>query len=280
MIGSFLIRELVARGHEVVNIDRREPAEKNCRFVQGDLAERKLVQPVFEQVEAVCHLGEIPNVRARPSPEEVFAANTRIGSVVMQTAADLRLRRVIYTSSAQVYGMWDGTATTPITLPFDESQPVHPHNGYAMSKVANEGYARMVAEKHGLSVAAFRFPWVVAQEYSDEMAQKLREFPPRTDGFATYCHATDVACAFAAAIEIWRHGFEAYHFTASEVMSFYPLAERLKRHHPDFPSLPADWPPFRSPVLTTKAREHFGWSPQWNFLELYRQRHGEIIPTR
>jgi nucleoside-diphosphate-sugar epimerase len=275
-VGRFVVKELVARGHDVINIDRREPAEKVARFVQADLTQRAQVQPIFEQVEAVCHLGEIPNVRGRPSPEEVFATNTRIGSIVLQTAADLQLKRVIYTSSCQVYGMWDGVVTSPMKLPFDETQPVHPHNGYALSKVCNEGYGRMVAEKHGLSVAAFRFPYVVSRDYSDDMAASMKDFPPRTDGFATYLHATDAARAYALALDNRRAGFEAYHFAAEEILSLYPLAERLRRHHPSFPPLPANWPAFKSPLLMDKARRDFGWAPHWNFLQMYRARHGEI----
>src|SRR4051812_27967356 len=99
-IGAYVVRELLSRGHEVINLDRRaakDPAN-GARFVVIDLARRELVQPIFEQVEAVCHLGEIPSVNAGVSPEEVYAQNTRAGAVVLQTAADLKLKRVIYTS--------------------------------------------------------------------------------------------------------------------------------------------------------------------------------------
>jgi nucleoside-diphosphate-sugar epimerase len=107
------------------------------------------------------------------------------------------------------------------------------------------------------------------------MAASMKDFPPRTDGFATYLHATDAARAYALALDNPRAGFDAYHFAAEEILSFYPLAERLRRHHPSFPPLPANWPPFRSPLLMDKARRDFGWAPQWNFLQMYRERHGE-----
>jgi hypothetical protein len=28
-------------------------------------------------------------------------------------------------------------------------------------------------------------------------------------------------------------------------------------------------------VIISKAKDHFGWEPRWNFLDLYRERHGE-----
>ena len=247
-----------------------------ARFVFIDLARRELVQPVFETIDAVCHLGEIPNVHAGLSPDEVYAQNTRAGAIVLQTAADLKLKRVIYTSSCQAYGMWEGSATTPAKLPFDETQPLRPHNAYALGKAAMEAYAELVAEQSGLSVAIFRLPWVPVEEYSDRQAEYLREPPTRTDGFATYCHVNDVARAYALAIENPRPGCEAYHFAAAEILSLYPLGARLAAHHPAYPKLPADWPAFKSPLITNKAREHFGWEAKWNFLHFYRRAGGEF----
>ena len=278
-IGAAVISELLSRGHHVVNLDRRTPdaPQPGVQFVFADVGRREIVQPVLAECDAVCHLGEIPNAHVGLSPEEVFAQNTRAGSVVLQTAADLRLKRVVSTSTCQVYGAWDRPRTAPLRLPMDETHPVQPQNVYALGKVANELYAKMVAEQHGLSVAVFRLPWVIPIDwkYDETWVTRLREPPTQTDGFATYVHTADVAAAYALALEHPRPGCEIYHFSAAEVLSLYPLPARLRSHYPDYPPLPADWPPFKSPVITAKAQQHFGWTPRFNFLDLYRQHHGE-----
>jgi nucleoside-diphosphate-sugar epimerase len=174
-----------------------------------------------------------------------------------------------------VYGFWDAAPAVPQHLPFDETHPLTARNAYALGKVAMELYSRMLSERQGLSVAAFRFPWVRAEDYDESWIPPLREKPTRSDGMLTYVHAADVARGYALALEHPRPGFEAYHFSAAEVCSLYPLAPRLREHRPEFPSLPSDWPSFKSPILTTKLREHFGWEPKWNFLDFYRERHGE-----
>jgi nucleoside-diphosphate-sugar epimerase len=285
-IGSEVIRALVERGHSVVNIDRRQAAEPICRFVYADLRRREQVQPTLEQVDAVCHLGEIPNANVGRSPEEVFWHNTRCGSVVLQTAADLKLQRVIYTSSCQVYGIWAGRGhgnTRPHYLPLDESHPLQPQNVYALSKVANEQYAQLTAAEHGLSIAIFRFPWTAAVDpKSDDAMRWLEKQTGEPDGLATYLHVDDAARAYVAALEHPRPGCEAYHFVAAEVMSAVPIAQRLALH-PDYPPLPHDWPAFKSPVTTQKAREHLGWEPQFNLLDAYRTKFGRepgSIPSR
>jgi nucleoside-diphosphate-sugar epimerase len=266
-IGGFVIRELIGRGHEVVNLDRRQSADPVARFVYAELGRREQVQPVLEQVDAVCHLGEIPSAHAAMSPEEIYFRNTRAGSVVIQTAADLKLKRVVYTSSCQVYGMWDNGPAAPARMPFDETQPLAPHNVYALAKVANEGYARLAAQRHGLSVAAFRFPMVLVEAFTPQWSEAVKKRTGRLDGFGTYLHATDAARAFALAVEQPRDGFEAYHFCAPEIMSAVPLAQALAAQSPGFTPLPADWPALKSPMLTGKARDHFGWSAAWNFLD-------------
>jgi len=275
-IGSEVIKQLLAAGHQVINIDRRQADEPLTRFAYANLAQREQIQPTLEHVDAVCHLGEIANARVGLSPEEVLAENVRIGSTVLQTCADLRIGRVIYTSSCQVYGLWDHPVGAPKCLPFDETHPIAPHNVYALSKATNEQFAQMVARDHGTSIAIFRFPWVPHHAYSKAWGDSLRQKPTTTDGFATYCHVTDVARAFVLAIEKKRDGCEVYHFSAAEIMSIQPLAQRLAEHQPSYPSLPNDWPPFRSPVLTHKAHEHFGWTPRWNLLDFYREQHGPI----
>src|SRR6185436_4961681 len=103
---------------------------------------------------------EIPNVGGSISPEDVFSHNTQAGSVVLQTAADLKLKRMIYTSTAQVYGCWGYGLVPPVRLPFDETHPLRPQNAYSLGKAAKEWYAQMVSKQSGLSIAIFRFPWV------------------------------------------------------------------------------------------------------------------------
>jgi nucleoside-diphosphate-sugar epimerase len=273
-IGSEVVKQLMAAGHDVINIDRRQANEPLARFVFANLGQREQIQSTLEQVEAVCHLGEIPNANVGVSPEQVLWENVRAGSTVLQTCADLRMPRVIYSSTCQVYGLWDHPVGVPKQLPFDETHPMAPHNAYALSKATNEQFARLLARQYGISVAIFRLPWVPSHGFSDSWGQSLREKPASTDGFATYCHVTDVARAFVLAVEAKRDGCEVYHLSAAEIMSIYPLAQRLAEHHPDYPPLPKDWPAFRSPLLTQKACEHLGWTPKWNLLDFYREQHG------
>jgi nucleoside-diphosphate-sugar epimerase len=275
-IGSELCKQLVAKGHQVINLDRRTPHEAAGRWVYADLCQRAQVQPILEQCEMLCHLGEIPTNYLGFGQEHVYAHNTAAGSCVLQTAADLKLQRIIYTSSCQVYGCFGRPVIAPERLPIDETHPLRPQQGYATSKVANEFYARMVSERTGASIAILRFPfvWPISKDNLDETLKRFERYGLPSTDLASYVSTTDAAHAYILALENPRPGCEAYHFSAAEILSHLPLKEWMRQHFPTAPTLPADWPAFKSPLSTDKARAHFGWEPQCNITELCRQKLG------
>jgi len=272
-IGSAVIEQLLELGHQVINIDKRQADPVRARFVYADLRHREVLQPTFEQVDVVCHLGEIPHAGGPLPPEEIFAHNTAVGSTVLQTAADLGLKRVIYTSSCQVYGCWGHRPQIkpPPSLPMDETMPVNPQNVYALAKVACEEYARQLAQQKGLAVSVFRFPWVVMEAPDERWYRMLEHSTGPMEGMGTYLHISDAARAYVQAIEQAPEGFEVYHLTAEDVWSAVPLRERMLRTQPDFPPLPMDWPDYRSPVLCDKAKAHFGWKPTFGVRQGYER---------
>ena len=271
LVGRAVVRCLVARGHQVVNLDRKQSPDRLARFVFVDLRQREQIQPVFEQVDAVCHLGEIPSMM-NFTPEHVFTHNTAAGSVVMQTAADLGIKRLIYTSSIQYYGIYGDQTAPPLFLPMDESHPPQPQQAYALSKVANEQYAQLVARLSGMSIAIFRLPsthdWSHLT-HPDHDPEWFARPTPHLYELGAYLHVDDAATAYALAVENPRPGCNAYNLVAAEACTNRPVREVFAERHPSYPALPADWPAFKSPFVADKIRAHFGWAPTWNVRERF-----------
>jgi nucleoside-diphosphate-sugar epimerase len=92
------------------------------------------------------------------------------------------------------------------------------------------------------------------------------------DGFNTFVHATDLARAFALAVELARPGVDVYNFSAADIISVVPLRKRLEKNHPDVPPLPPGWPDLKSPIVIDKAKALLGWEPRWSFQEYFRER--------
>jgi nucleoside-diphosphate-sugar epimerase len=277
-IGSYVLKALLARGHDPYNIDIVAPREKNCEFHQIDLQDREKTRAALKGAEALCHLAEIPNIMDPLTEDGVFSHNTLVGATVLKAAAEFKMRSAIYTSTCQVYGSWGYHAIPPEKLPFDETHPLRPQNAYSQSKVANEGFARLMSQRHFIPITAFRFPWVLCFEVEDEKSPgwaQLRAATGECDGFGTYLHAEDAAQAYVLALENPGHGFEAYHFVANDVFSAIPLAERLEKVYPNFPKLEERWPAYKCPVSTKKAFEKLGWAPKYSVREAHKKMFGK-----
>lgn len=260
-VGGAVARELIRRGLSVINLDRRPSSDPAIPSVQIDLCKREAVEHALAGVDAVCHLGEIPNLCGLP-PAQVFAENTAAGANVFQAAADLQLKRVVYASSIQYYGFCGSSSAVPRFLPLDEAHPPQPQQAYALSKVANESYARLVAERQGLSIAAIRLPWMANWKLDgSEDLSWLDQPTSQAWELGSYLHVRDGATAFAAALLSSRPGFEAYNVVAPNALTNRPLAEVLREAHPNYPRLPDDWPALRCPYVDDKFRAHFGWKP-------------------
>jgi nucleoside-diphosphate-sugar epimerase len=258
-------------------MDRRQAHDPvpEATFVYCDLRARDQVQRVLQEVDAVCHLGEIPSPQfGGVGPDELFATNTTIGSVVLQTAADIRLKHCVYTSSVQVYGFFGWPQVPPRLMPIDESHPVQPQNTYALSKVANEAYARLMSERYGLSVSIFRPPSTWAEQNRDRQLNWLETQDGPPFEFHTYCAASDIALAYAEAVERSLPGCHTFHFSADDIASVRPLPQAMAEHLPEWPKLPADWPPLKSPIVTSRAKELLNWTPKYSILEEFRKIRG------
>lgn len=277
-IGSRLAARLVQDGHEVTVIDRKTPAERHGRWVYADLRDRTTLQPIFEQAYAVFHLGELPNAASAPNPHEVYVNNTAVASTVLETAVDVKLPRLVYTSSCQVYGLWGGAydphRVRPMSMPMTEAQPFHPRNGYAAAKVAGELYAQMLGEVRGLSASIFRLPATMDGEWlwwyrKDE--RRFRRAVHESDGLWTWLHIDDAVNAYLAAMEKQQPGIEAYHFSAPDVLGLVPLAERISELPPGWPALPAD-SGTRTMLNCEKAGRLLGWQALRSFAELSKEK--------
>jgi nucleoside-diphosphate-sugar epimerase len=266
-IGTRLLQTLMARGHQPLDLDRDMPTNRVAPFVQADLRERTMLEPIFDKADAVCHLGELPGLSADISPDKLFSHNCAVGARVLQTAVDMKVKHIVYVSSCQVYGLWgEGFADVqpPASLPLDENTPLHPRNTYALAKVAIESYARLLAEQNpDFTISVIRLPAIWDDRDVQNAQVQLPEVLQLREGFNTYLHLDDAASILALALENQRPGFEAYHAVAEEVWSAKPVRELLKERFGDSVKLPPDWPDFKAPVSTEKTRKHFGWSPRF-----------------
>lgn len=169
-IGSFVLDALMQAGHEPVVVDslisgRKENLPQGVKLHQIDIASPALLDVMLhEKPEVVLHLAAQVSVqRSMCNPVHDAAVNL-IGSLQVLNACVLAAcRKVIYTSSAAVYG-------DPSYLPVDEQHPIRPCSPYGVSKHTVEHYLPIYKQVHGLDFTVLRLANVYGprQELSAE----------------------------------------------------------------------------------------------------------------
>jgi UDP-glucose 4-epimerase len=155
-IGSHLVDALVGDGCDVVVLDDlesgfRENVPAGAQLLIGSVADPEAVRDAMTGCDLVFHQAAHKAVlRSVEHPIPTDTVNTHGTLIVLQTARDLGVRRVVHASSSSVYG---GVAPRPTP----EDAPLRPRSPYAVSKLAAEEYCRVFAELYGLETVALRY---------------------------------------------------------------------------------------------------------------------------
>ncbi len=155
-VGSNLVRRLMRGGARVTVLDdlftgRREnlPAD-GFEFVLGSVCDLAVVERLVGASEIVIHAAARNIVVSTRNPREDYETNIGGTLNVLLAARAAGVARVVYTSSASVYG-------NPRYLPINEDDRLSLLTPYAVSKLAGENYCMAFYESYGLATAAVRY---------------------------------------------------------------------------------------------------------------------------
>ena len=159
-IGSHVVRDLRERGWRVRVLDNRyrcDPATASeiaaldgVEVVEGDIRYAHMVESAVQGVEAVVHLAAVCMNKSIADPTESLDVNLMGTQNVLDAASRASVRRIVYASSASVYG-------NPITLPMKEDDKLAPITPYCVAKLAGEQMLDFYARRANLSWLALRF---------------------------------------------------------------------------------------------------------------------------
>lgn len=149
-IGSHTCVELLNGGYEVAVIDNfcnskpemldkiREITNKDFKFYEADLLDRPKVEQIFEEnkIDAVIHFAGLKAVgESVAMPMEYYYNNIGSTLVLTQTMAKYGCKKIVFSSSATVYG-------DPASVPITEDFPLHTTNPYGSTKLMIENILR------------------------------------------------------------------------------------------------------------------------------------------
>ena len=217
-LGSYVARDLVEAGHDVVAYDlstddhilSKLGVADNVTVRRGDVSEATDVVRTVRETGAthVVHLAALLTNSARENPRSALDANVVGTNNVLEAARTLddQVQRVAWASSAAVYAPPHNYDAEYV----DEEELVYPDTLYGATKEYNEHQARVYREDYDLSLVGLR-PTVAYGPYRETggsaFLANIVEKPAVGESFAVeygdqvidWQHARDIARAFRKA---------------------------------------------------------------------------------
>ncbi|MFT4176285.1 MAG: NAD-dependent epimerase/dehydratase family protein [Luteolibacter sp.] len=239
-IGSHLVEALQKRAEKLVVLDdlssgyRKNLDGLECEFVEGSITDRELVRRSMTDCDIVFHLAaEVSVAKSIHNPLECLNRNGTGLLNVLETAKELEVRKVIFASSAAVYG--DSEVS-----PKCETMKPEPKSPYAVTKLDGEYYLDIYKKEFGLNYSAMRFfnvygvrqdpngPYAAAIPIFIEKAKRGEKIVVYGDGEQTrdFIHVSDVVKGLIFAAE--NEGLQGvYNLAGGKEISLNHLIRRI-----------------------------------------------------
>jgi len=162
-IGSHVVEELLktdvagvtvydnlARG-KVSNLTE-SLSDPRCRIFAdgGDVRDTDVLRKAMDGIDGVVHLAAMWLLHCKDYPRTAFEVNIGGTFNVLEACAQAGVKRLVYSSSASVYG---DAAEVPMT----EEHPFNNRNFYGATKIAGEAMCRAFFDRYGLSYVGLRY---------------------------------------------------------------------------------------------------------------------------
>jgi len=242
-IGSHLAEFLVQEDYYVRVLDNFSTGKRvnlagisGLDLVEGDIRDDVLLHQAMEGVDGVFHLAALVSVpQSICDPQLNFEINIRGTQSVFDAARDCGVHRVVFASSAAVYGDND-------QLPLCEDADLAPMSPYALAKRFGEELGDLYSKLYGVDVCCFRFFNVFGPRqdpgspYSGVITKFLNAIETGKrpvifgDGTQTrdFVYVKDVAAALCMAMERIGDGYAIYNLGSGRETSVLALLEKVQ----------------------------------------------------
>lgn len=290
-IGSHLTETLVRQGHRVRAFVLYNsfnswgwldtlPLEirRDLDVFAGDIRDPHGVKEAMTGCDAVLHLAALIAIPySYHSPDTYVATNINGTLNVLQAARTLSVKRVVHTSTSEVYG-------TARSVPINESHPLQGQSPYSATKIGADQLAYSFFASFGLPVVTARpfntygprqsaravLPAIITQIAAGARQIKLGAVSPTRD----FSYVRDIVAGFISALMSDRGVGEVVNFGSNFEISIGDAARviaRVMNADIEIVSDEVRLRPATSEVQrlwadNTKARDVFGWQPAYGGL--------------
>lgn len=157
-IGSFMVKSLFEKGHEVIILDSLERStdkeiDSRAKFVKANILDKEFLHDFFanNQIDGIIHFAALISMGESMQNPYIYFLNNTTGTLnLIEAATKAGVKKIIFSSTAGVYG-------NPEHTPIPESHPKNPTNPYGESKLMVEKILAWYQQIYGLNFAALRY---------------------------------------------------------------------------------------------------------------------------
>lgn len=149
-VGQITVYDNFARGsRENLEQSLRDPRTRIFE-AGGDIMQADVLRAAMRESELVVHLAALWLLQCYDYPSSAFDVNIRGTFNVLEACRDANIERLVYSSSASVYG-------DAVELPMTEDHPFNNRTFYGATKIAGEAMCRAFNARYSLPYVGLRY---------------------------------------------------------------------------------------------------------------------------
>ncbi len=149
-VSEVIVYDNFVRGCMENLINAREDSRFKVYDIGGDILQSDILKAAMEGVDGVFHLAALWLLQCHDFPRSAFDVNVRGTFNVMEACTKADVQRLVYSSSASVYG-------DALSEPMSEDHPFNNKNFYGATKICGEAMLRSFHHRYGLDYVGLRY---------------------------------------------------------------------------------------------------------------------------
>jgi UDP-glucose 4-epimerase len=149
-VKEILIYDNFVRGREENLAQALKDPRVKIYDVGGDILQSDILDSALENADGVYHLAALWLLQCHEYPRSAFDVNVRGTFNVLEACIKKNVKRLVYSSSASVYG-------DAVQEPMTEDHPFNNQNFYGATKICGEAMARAMHFRYGLGFVGLRY---------------------------------------------------------------------------------------------------------------------------
>ena len=149
-VGEVIVYDNFVRGRTENLMKARQDPRFKVYDIGGDILQTDILEASMQGVDGVFHLAALWLLQCHEFPRSAFDVNVRGTFNVMEACTKAGVERLVYSSSASVYG-------DALSEPMSEDHPFNNKNFYGATKICGEAMLRSFHHRYGLDYVGLRY---------------------------------------------------------------------------------------------------------------------------